>query len=115
MADQKALDLANRVVDKMPSDKKQIGIVLIVQIAAALVALFVQCRNLHNNKTELLRRTRNPTLLQRLRMRRQVRRQLRKDHSGEDVDTVVNAMVEAGKTATESDIETLVKLATPQN
>lgn len=108
------LDLANKVVGKMPSDKKQFGILSMILIGASLIEIFKSCKKLHKNKPRLLELTKNPGIVAKARIHRIVRRHFR-EHNDEDVGGVVNAMFDAGKEATPDDIDKLVELANTES
>ncbi len=108
-ADPKVLELVNlKVIPEFPDDKREIGILVMVQIALALVNLIKHCQDLRKKIEEdhdkALRMFNRPNLLNKARLYFTIRRQCRQAGTEEDFDTIVNAILKAGPKATKEDV-----------
>lgn len=117
---QSVVDLVNlKVLPQFPEEEKQIGILLLLEIAASLVTLFQQCPDLtlrlEEDAEKILNWLKNPTLFHKVRLYITVRRQCRKDNTQEQFHTIVNACLKAGKEATVQDVKTLCMAANAAN
>jgi hypothetical protein len=76
-----------------------------IAVIATLIIQVVQLwRNCHKTPVEVVEASKNPTRLQKFKLRRMARQELGNSYN-EYGDSVVNAILEAGKEVTEEDIE----------
>ena len=117
--DQKVLDIVNlKVLPEFPQEEKQLGILVILEIASALVTLFQCCPDilskLEQDSEKVLNMLRHPNLFNKARLYLAVRRQCKKAGTLDQLHTIVDAIVKAGKSATKEDVTAICLAANAQ-
>jgi hypothetical protein len=109
MVDPDVLAIANKVVGKLPSDKKEIGILAMIEIGLILIKIARKCHHLYNSLPKAVESARRPNVFQRMALRQEVRRTMKKCKDDSDRNAIVNAILDFGKEITITDVDTLLK------
>jgi hypothetical protein len=81
-----------------------------MRIGLAMVELYLECKKRKNSEAEMVRSTRNPTLFQRIRLRRALVKHVgrKKLNEMKNEGTLIDALVEVGAEASEPEVKTFV-------